>query len=311
MLEAPTITVITPVFNADQFIRETVESVLVATKNFNTEYIVIDDGSKDSTLEILQEFGSKIRLISQPNAGESSAVNTGLKNARGNFVLVVSADDPLFTPAIFEGVEDFFRSNPEVVAWYPDWQMIDHKGSVIKSISVEEYSEEKLLGWFLCLPGPGAIFRKTVAQEIGGRDPRWKFVGDYDFWLRLSQHGHLKKRPQTLAQWRLHDDSSSIAMRGKFMHDERIAVINHFLDHHKVNKRIARMALANSYYRASLLAFYSTKIPGRRDILRAFWVRRGIPEAFKIHQFIFIFLLPLSKYLYKILQLIVQRLNGR
>jgi glycosyltransferase involved in cell wall biosynthesis len=310
MLEAPTITVITPVFNADQFIKETVESVLLAAKDFNIEYIVVDDGSSDLTLEILQEFGSKIKLISQPNAGESAAVNTGLKNARGEFALVVSADDPLFTPEIFKGVEDFFMDNPGVVAWYPDWRMIDEKGSVIKSISVEEYSEEKLLGWFLCLPGPGAIFRKTLAQEIGGRDSRWKFVGDYDFWLRLSQRGDLKKRNQTLAQWRLHDDSSSIAMRGKLMHDERIAVIKHFLDHHRVDKRIARMALANSYYRASLLTFYSEKIPGRRDILKAIWVRRGIPEAFKIHHFLFIFLLPLSKNVYNFLQLINQRLNG-
>ena len=309
MPEAPTISVITPVFNADQFIRETVESVLLASKNFNIEYIVIDDGSNDSSLEILQEFGSKIRLISQPNAGESAAVNTGLKNARGDFVLVVSADDPLFTPAIFEGVEDFFRSNPEVVAWYPDWQMIDHNGSVIKTISVEEYSEEKLLGWFLCLPGPGVIFRKTVAQEIGGRDSRWKLVGDYDFWLRLSQRGELKKRHQTVAQWRLHDDSSSITMRGKLMHDERIYVIKKFLASYEVEKKLMRMALGNSFYRASLLSFYSKEVPGRTDMLKSFWFRRGIPESFRLHQFIYVMFLPLSRYLYNFVLFIIRKIN--
>ena len=117
------ISVITPVYNGADFIAETVESVLKASANHNVEYIVVNDGSTDKTLEKLQQFDGRIRILTKVNGGESSAVNLGLQNAKGDLVLIVSADDPLPSDDIFIGAEDYFSRNSNVVAWYPNWKI--------------------------------------------------------------------------------------------------------------------------------------------------------------------------------------------
>lgn len=288
------ISVITPVFNGERYIEETVCSVLEAIGEKDIEYLVIDDGSTDKTGEILKKYQPKIKVIRQVNSGESSAVNTGFNNASGDFVLVVSADDPLFTPDIFQNVPEYFDSNPDLVVWYPDWQMIDQGGNVIKIVTVDEYSDEKLIGRFLCLPGPGAFIRKSAALSIDGRNAKWKFVGDYDFWLRISRIGRLERRPRVLAQWRFHDESTSISQRGVSMYNERISVIEEFVDRYPIVPKIRRMARGHAHYFAALLAFYAPEIKGKNTLIRAFLLRGGWLEEAQIRVVAYIFFMPLS-----------------
>ena len=94
------ITVITPVFNGEDYIRETIESVLSAINREAIEYIVVNDGSSDSTLAILNEYSDRISILTHPNSGESASVNAGLQKAQGNLILIVSADDPLISSSI-------------------------------------------------------------------------------------------------------------------------------------------------------------------------------------------------------------------
>jgi glycosyltransferase involved in cell wall biosynthesis len=303
------ITVITPVFNGAQFIRETVESVLEYKRSFPVEYIVVNDGSTDSTFEILQEFSGAIRVISKPNGGESSAVNVGIENSKGSFLLVVSADDPLPSSKVFSGVEEFFSENPDVVAWYPNWAMIDSSGKVLRIVEVDEYSEELLIGRFRCLPGPGTIFRKDAALSIGGRDSRWTFVGDYDFWLRLSRVGILKKRDELVAQWRFHSQSTSISLRGLDMAAERISVTQEFLKNNSLEESIRKMALAHSYYFAARLSFFDSKVDGKRLLRQAFASNKWKIEDGNALVYSFIWTLPFSRLLVSPIRRLLQRMG--
>jgi glycosyltransferase involved in cell wall biosynthesis len=291
------LSVITPVYNGEKYINETVDSVISAIGASDVEYLVIDDGSTDGTSRILQSYGTKIKLIKQENQGESSAVNTGFNSAAGDFVLVVSADDPLLSGDIFDGVEEFFDSNPETVVWYPNWNMINHDGKLIRTVHVDEYSEEKLIGRFICLPGPGAFIRKSAAIQIGGRRKKWKYVGDYDFWLRISRVGQLSKRDAVLAQWRFHDQSASISQRGERMFNERISVIEEFVKEFAIPAPLARQARAHAYYFASLLSYHSDEIKGKRAIFKAFWIGKGRVEEAQMKVVAYVLLIPLSFYL--------------
>lgn len=288
------ITVVTPVFNGEDYIRETINSVLNHSKGYPVEYLVIDDGSTDSTAEILREFGSSIKVITQLNGGESMAVNVGIRNSVGEILLVVSADDPLFTSEIFSGAIEYFENNPSVVAWYPNWQMIDEQGSVIKVIQVSDYSDEKLIGRYLCLPGPGTFIRKSAALSIGGRHEKWRFVGDYDFWLRISRIGGLEKRDALVAQWRMHEGSTSISKRGPEMFTERIEVMEEFIVDSRIRGKLRRMARSHAYYHAAALAFFSKEVDGKRALLKAFWARKGLIEDAQIHVIGYLLLLPFS-----------------
>ena len=309
MKKLPRITVITPVFNGEKYIKETIDSVLSLSKGFSVEYLIVDDGSTDETPEIVRGYGDLITVISQPNGGESSAVNRGLEKAVGEFVLIVSADDPLLTSEIFFGVEQFFDSNPSTAAWYPDWQIIDEEGNLIEIIDVEEFSEESLIGRSLCLPGPGTFIRKSSALQIHGRQEKWRFVGDFDFWLRLSRVGEIRKRSGVLAQWRRHPESTSILRRGKSMAIERIDVVKEFLLLYSVSNPLKSNALSYAYYSAARLSFYSKEIPARRYLLKSVLERKGFVNGSQLRVFIFVAFLPFSRLGFKIASRVFSRVN--
>lgn len=293
----PTFSVITPVYNGETYIEETILSVLKSCQEVNFEYIVINDGSTDNTATVIEKFSDKIKIISQNNEGESKSVNVGIETSRGEYLIVVSADDPLLGPEIFRGVEELFKAKPNLVAIYPDWRIIDEHGQLLEIKRVPDYSIEDFLGKNYVLPGPGTIFRREAAIKIGGRRSIWKFVGDYDFWLRLSDEGFFIHRNQVLGQWRHHPRSTSISARGPEMASERINVIADFLDNskQKIPKKIARMALGNAYAIAARLIFFSTQVPGKKYLFKSLQTGKRWPSRLSTLETLYIVLHPFSK----------------
>jgi glycosyltransferase involved in cell wall biosynthesis len=296
----PIVTVVTAVYNGEDYIEETILSVLSAARNIEFEYIVVNDGSTDSTLRILEKFKGQIKIIDKANSGESESVTIAFGEALGEYLIVVSADDPLPSEKLFEKSFDDFSSDSNLVAIYPDWNMIGPQGEVLKTIRVPDYSDELLIGRCTTLPGPGTIFRKSAALEIGGRRKKWTFVGDYDFWLRLSRIGELRHRPEVLAQWRYHPGSTSVNKRGPKMASERIAVVEEFLSDFSIDPKIARMALGSAYFMAARLVFFSPQVPGKRYLIQSFQKRKGWVEEARLHIILYILLIPISSSFYKL-----------
>jgi hypothetical protein len=185
--------------------------------------------------------------------------------------------------------------NPNVVAVYPDWKIIDDYGKTIKINILPEYSDKIMIGECRAVPGPGTIFRKDSALRIKGRRTEWKYVGDYDFWLRLSRIGEIRRLPGVLAQWRESQDSTSISQRGIEMANERIEVTSDFLSKNSVPKYIVNMAKGNSHYLAARLAFFDSRINGRNLLVKSFWYKKSWPSNARIHIVLYLLLLPLSK----------------
>jgi len=295
-------TIITPVYNGEKYIRETVDSIINCVEGISAEIIVINDGSTDQTQIILETYGTRIHLLNQENAGEANAVNRGISTASGRFSLVVSADDPLLSRELFNKALKIFDSNPSCVVVYPDWQMINENGEVLLEKECEEFSFEKMLGEFNCIPGPGAVFSTTIAKKIKGRNPEYRFTSDYDFWLRMALHGDFIRIPSVLAQWRQHLESTSIGQRGFSMAAERIAVIENYLRLYPQTKELSRQAMASAYYNAAVLSFFNPALPGRKWLLRGFFLRKGWITGSRMRIIAYILLLPTSRHLYKILK---------
>jgi glycosyltransferase involved in cell wall biosynthesis len=295
----PVISIITPVYNGEKYLTETIDSVLTADIEIPYEYLVLNDGSSDSTLTILEGYKESIRIFSHANLGESATFNRGLENASGKYILVISADDPLLTGSLISRAIRILESDTSIVALYPDWRIIDENGKILKTKILPEYSDEIMIGLSRCLPGPGVIFRKDSAIRIGGRNTKWKFVGDYDFWLRLSRVGRIQRLPGVLAQWRDNVDSTSISQRGNQMASDRIRVIEEFISGNDLPVDLASKALGNAYYIAARLAFFDSKINGRKLMLKAFKFRHGWPEEAKIHVVMFLLLMPISSLVFK------------
>ncbi len=297
-------TVVIPVYNGEKYIEETVNSVISCIHGLGAEIIVVNDGSTDLTQRILESFGTQILLINQANAGEANAVNKGISLASGRFSLVVSADDPLLSKELFNKALKIFDENPTCVVAYPDWRIIDEKGEILLEKQCEEFSFKKMLGEFNCIPGPGAVFSTLTAKKIHGRNPEYRFTSDYDFWLRMARYGDFIRIPSVLAQWRQHSESTSIGQRGFSMAAERITVIENYLNSYPQTKELSRQAIASAYYNAAILSFYNPAIPGRKWLLRGFYLRKGWITGSRVRIIAYILLTPISRYLYKIMQIL-------
>jgi glycosyltransferase involved in cell wall biosynthesis len=296
--------VITPVYNGEKFLVETIQSVLSAANGYSVEYIVINDGSTDNTANLLSQFSESIVIVNQENAGEASAVNNGIGKSKGRYLLVLSADDRLVSKDLFEQSKRLFASNPHLSVVYPDWQIIDSNGNILEEKRVKNYSFERLFAEFDCLPGPGAIFRRDLALQVGGRDSTYKFVSDYDFWLRMSQHGPFIRVPFFLAQWRKHDDSTSISAKGLAMGRERILVIENFIKIFSQPMKLSKKALAHAYYNAALLGYFSKEIPAKRWMAKSLMSDNFKLKNGKYRIVFYILLMPISTYILKLAQII-------
>jgi glycosyltransferase involved in cell wall biosynthesis len=224
MKKQPIVTVITPTYNRADYIIETVASILEQGYT-NLEYIVLDDGSQDDTVSLLQRYKKELTLERHPNMGEANTVNKGFSMAHGAIVGVVNSDDPLLPNAI-NNIVEFMIDHPEIGVVYPDWDMIDAEGKLITHVQTYDYSYINMLRWHHCMPGPGTFFRKEVVDALNGRDPQFRYVGDFDFWLRAGLITPFSRIPKTLATFRVHPTSASTSQAGQHMAEEYITLIN-------------------------------------------------------------------------------------
>jgi len=219
----PLVTIITPAYNRASFLDETIQSVL--SQDYpRLEYIILDDGSTDNTCEVLEKYQGQIYWESHSNMGETNTVNKGFKMAKGEIVCVVNSDDPLL-PGAVSAIVERMRADPELIVVYPDWNMIDESGKVIKHIATFNYSYRDMLRWHHCMPGPGTFFRYEVVEKLKGRDPQFRYVGDFDFWLRAGLMGPLARIPKTLAKFRWHAGGASSSAQGATLAEEHIRLV--------------------------------------------------------------------------------------
>jgi glycosyltransferase involved in cell wall biosynthesis len=224
MKPQPLVTIVTPTYNRANYILETVASILEQGYP-NLEYIVLDDGSTDDTLEVLQKYKSHIVLETHSNMGEAATVNKGFSMARGDIIAVVNSDDPLLPGAVNTMVEFMARYSQVGVA-YPDWNMIDARGKIISHVQTWEYDYLAMLRQHYCIPGPGVFFRRSILEPLKGRDAKFRYVSDFDFWLRAGLLTSFARVSKTLATFRSHPDSASTNQVGRRMAQEHIALID-------------------------------------------------------------------------------------
>jgi glycosyltransferase involved in cell wall biosynthesis len=289
------VSVITPIFNGEKYIEETLLSILECRKYSEIQIIVVNDGSSDGTKAILEKYKSEIVILEQSNSGQASAINRGLSEAIGKYSSIVNSDDPITNAQIFKKSIHTFQEHENLVATYPDWTMINSDGQKIRNVLVAEYSESELIGKFNCIIGPGGVFRTANALQVGGWDKSYKYVPDYDFWLKLSRTGNFKRIPEFLCSWRTHLESISVKHRGREMADERVRVMENFTSNYKLSNKIKRSGLSHSYHSAAMLCYFDHRVKGRKLLCKAISIYPSILLKTKLKINLFIIFYPLSK----------------
>lgn len=219
----PLVSIITPAYNRASYLDETIQSVLKQDYP-RIEYIVLDDGSTDNTKEVLEKYTGRVIWETHPNMGETRTVNKGWSMAHGEIVAVVNSDDPLLPGAVSAAVA-FMQLHPDILVAYPNWNVIGPDSKVTGHAQVLEYDYLYMLRRHHCIVGPGAFIRRKAFELAGMRDPEFKYVADFEYWLRLGLHGKFARIPKTLATWREHPDAASLSHKGAAMANEHIRLM--------------------------------------------------------------------------------------
>jgi uncharacterized coiled-coil protein SlyX len=226
--ETPSVTLIVPTRDRAGLVERTIESLL-AQDYGALELIVLDDGSTDDTQRLLERYArsadGRFRWSRHQHMGQAQTLNRGFEMAEGELVGYVSSDDLLLPGAVTRLVEEI-RDYPQAVLVYPTYRVIDEAGEVIGAMNPPEYSRAESVRLQDTIVGPGAIFRRGAVEQAGGWNPDYLYLGDFDFWLRLSGVGGFRRIPEPLACWRRHDGALTVANRGPDMAFERIRLLD-------------------------------------------------------------------------------------
>lgn len=252
------VTIITPTYNRADMLTETVVSVLEQDYPF-IEYIILDDGSKDNTEQIVERFKDRVTYLYHDNIGETATVNKGLSRAKGEIVCVVNSDDPFFTKDAVSVAVQCLVDNPDALMAYPDWVSIDEKGTVIHEETLPQYTLENMIESAHVSVGPGIFIRKSCIEKIGLRNPDVRYVGDLDYSFRIAAAGRIVHIPRFLATHRVHAGAQSSFAKGRCMAAEVASLGERFIDHpslpeyirKKRNRLMAKWYFISIYFAGS------------------------------------------------------------
>ncbi len=209
-MKYPKITIITPSYNQGQFISKTIESLLAQGID-EIEYLVMDGGSNDKTIEVLKAYGDRIKWVSEPDEGQAHAVNKGLAQAQGEIIGWLNSDD-IFYPGALKKILEVFEAYPEVDVIYGMADHIDADDCIIEPYPTESWDYERLKETcFICQPA--LFFRKQVVEKFGPLDKKLKYCMDYEYWLRIGLEIDFYFLKEKLAGSRLYDENKTLGSR--------------------------------------------------------------------------------------------------
>ncbi len=206
----PLVSVVTPSMNQARFLEATLRSVL--SQDYpNIEYIVVDGGSTDGSPEIIRRYASKLAWwVSEPDRGQTDAINKGMAHATGKIRAWLNSDDT-YLPGAIRSAVSCFQSFPDAGLIYGDADYIDESGRPIGRFPAAQTDYRKLRQGYVHIPQQAAFFRGDLWQSLGPLDPSYFFAMDYDLWIRIAKWAELRYVRQTWANFRLHEGGKTIA----------------------------------------------------------------------------------------------------
>lgn len=213
VVSLPRISIITPSFNQGDFIEETIQSVLEQGYP-NLEYIIVDGGSPDGTLDIIKKYERWLSWISEPDRGQAHAINKGLCMATGEVIAYLNSDD-LYQPGALFQVGNFFADHPDASWVTGKCRIIDSDNLEIRNIItwyknfwllVKSYSVLLVIDY---ISQPATFWRKSIMDEVGFFDESLYYTLDYDYSLRVGKNNRLWVINDYLASFRVHPSSKT------------------------------------------------------------------------------------------------------
>jgi len=285
------VSIIIPVYNSEQFLKESLESIINQTYS-NIEIICVNDGSTDNSLAILKSYSDKITIISQENHGLTSALNAGIKQMKGKWFKWFSPDDIMYTHTI-ETLVDTAKKYPNTIV-YSNWEIIDEKNNKLRDFYESNYNELSNFEYNVrLLDGqqinvntsliPSTLFEKCSMRELD--DP---VTVDYDFFLHAALLYDIKFYliQESLIKYRIHTkqlshknisktlDYTSILKDEIFQHLDKLSR-NKFLNELELYQNSKSLKQKIMIFGIKLLSFLPSYISDKFFIFYLNKIRQG------------------------------------
>ncbi|MFH1907978.1 MAG: glycosyltransferase family 2 protein [Chloroflexota bacterium] len=206
----PLVSIVTPSYNQARYLETTIRSVLEQDYP-DIEYILVDGGSSDGSVDIIRRYSERLAWwVSEPDKGQTEALNKGFARANGEILAWLNSDDTYEPHAVAEAVE-FLQSRPEVGLVYGDANFIDQDGRLIGRFPAAQTDYRRLRRGYVHIPQQAAFFRADLWRKIGPLDPSFYFAMDYDLWVRIAALAPIQYTPRTWANFRLHTQGKTVA----------------------------------------------------------------------------------------------------
>ncbi|MDX6478292.1 MAG: hypothetical protein QOG29_879 [Gaiellaceae bacterium] len=278
-MSKPLVSIVTTSYNQGRFLEETIRSVLEQDYE-PIEYIVVDDGSTDDSVEIIRRYADRLAWwTAQENAGQARALNVGFEHARGDLLGFLSSDDLLLPGATSRLVAEFQR-DPELALAYGGAVNIDAESKPFRTVRSGDWD----IGYMartarLLVPQPASLWSRRGWELVGPFNERaWSWF-DAELYFRLSTVGGVARIDAPLAAFRLHPESKQMS-RHEQMAEESVRFADEFWggDLPPELRRYSRAGRAGQYRRAALAYQAAGQIaPARRLFLRSLLLSpRGI-----------------------------------
>ena len=229
----PKISLVTPSLNQGKFIEATIQSVL--SQNYpNLEYLVMDGGSSDNTIDVLKSYSSQLQWVSEKDKGQTDAINKGLRIASGEIVAYLNADD-LLLPGTLLKIAQLFMEHPQTMWITGQCRIIDENNREIRKLITAyknlwlRLSHRSILLITDYISQPATFWRANLMSEMGYLDESLHYAMDYEYWLRLYSKYPPLFVPQYLAAFKIHPQSKNSSSGHKDVYiEEELAAIQRY-----------------------------------------------------------------------------------
>ena len=253
------LTIITPYYNQ----RETVEATILSVLNQSLkdiEYIVIDDGSTDGGIDIINKYSDKLTIIRQENKGQIESQNYGWKIAAGEYIGYLSSDDTL-DPKCYETLVQYLDKSDEKIALaFPQNHLIDIDSKVLKQNVSREFNLEETILTSECYISAGSIFKKSYFNKFGGWDNRYIIGSDRAYFIYMAQNFKLKLVPNAIAYYRYHSNSGVVYIKGSEKTLDYILFLDILFRDITFDKKFISRSYSNAYFLVAVNSFRNIEV---------------------------------------------------